>query len=108
MFAQLHDFASPEFFEQNREIKLYTPEGMRVYEIFAAYMTDDRNLLYETDYSDDAVWEDYISEIYGLKVSGAIFLQNEIGKGDRILTLSTCVTGDDEQRYLVQGVLKRD
>ena len=108
MFAQLHDFASPEFFEQNREIKLYTPEGMRVYEIFAAYTTDDRNVLYERDYSDDAVWEDYISEIYGHKVSGAIFLQNEMGKGDRILTLSTCVTGEDEQRYLVQGVLKRD
>jgi len=108
MFADLHNFADTEFFNENREIKIYTPEGMRVYEIIAAYITDHFNILYETDYFDNAVWEAYINKIFNNEDTRANLLPKEVGENDLIITLSTCVRGADEQRFLVQGVLKRN
>ena len=105
MFAGLHKFKEIEFFEETREIKLYTPEGMRRYEIFAAYITDDRNILFEKDYTNDAVWELYIKNVFDNE--DAILKPIEIGENDQILTLSTCVKNEFYQRYLVQGLLKK-
>jgi sortase B len=103
MFAGLHKFRDLEFFEETREIKLYTQEGMRTYEIFAAYITDDRNILFEMNYSDDEVWAAYTSEIFSIE--DANLLTKQIGENDQILTLSTCVKDEFYQRYLVQGLL---
>jgi sortase B len=105
MFAGLHKFRSEEFFLETREIKLYTPEGMRTYEILAAYITDNRNILFETDYSDDAVWKTYIKGIFVSE--DANLIPKKIGVGDQVLTLSTCVKDEFYQRYLVQGLLKK-
>jgi len=108
MFAGLHKFSDIEFFDENREIKIYTPAGMRVYEIFAAYVTDDDNILYQTDFSDDMVWESYVNKIFRNKDLSANLMQIQIGGDDQIVTLSTCVRGEGDRRYLVQGILKRD
>lgn len=106
MFAGLHEFEDGDFFEENREIKLYTPEGMRVYEIIAAYRTDNLNLLDGKDYTDDKFWNEYVDSVLSNRDMSANIAEAEVGADDRILTLSTCVRGEDEQRYLVQGVLK--
>jgi sortase B len=106
-FADLHKFRDPEFFASNREIKLYTTEGMRIYEIVAAYIRDDRNILYMVDYSIDEVWQAYIEEIFSNTDEAANLFRVEIGNGDQMLTLKTCVRGQDTNRFLVQGILKR-
>jgi len=107
-FADLHNLRDPEFFARNREIKLYTPEGMRVYEIIAVYIRDDRNILYMVDYSADEVWETYIEEIFSNTDESANLLRIEIGNNDQMLTLNTCVRGQDNKRFLVQGILRRN
>ena len=106
-FAGLHRFRDVEFFKENRELKLYMPEGMRIYDIIAAYVTDDNNILYQTDYSDDTVWEAYIGKIFGNTDPRANLYVLSVGEDDLILTLSTCVAGRDDQRYLVQGLLRK-
>ena len=108
MFAELHRYKNPEFFDENREIKLYTTEGMREYDIIAAYVTDDRNILYQTNYVDDAVWEEYIEHVFNNTDSNANLLIKEIGINDSIITLLTCVPNQDSQRYVVQGLLRRN
>ena len=107
-FAGLHKFRDAAFFAENREFKLYTPEGMRIYDIIAAYVTDDRNILYQTDYSDDVVWKEYIEKVFGNTDTRANLLILPVGENDRILTLSTCVSGRDEERFLVQGLLRKN
>jgi len=108
MFAGLHKFKDMEFFEETREIKLYTIEGMRTYEIFAAYITDNRNILFEMDYSDDTVWKSYIEGIFANEDANLLSRETiQIGEADQILTLSTCVKDEFYQRYLVQGILKK-
>jgi sortase B len=108
MFAGLHLFEDKAFFDENRIIKVYTPEGMRSYEIIAAYLTDDRNVLYQMDYSDDTVWKTYIESVYGNRDLNANLLERPIGADDRIITLSTCEQGQAKNRYLVQGALRKD
>ena len=107
-FADLHNFRDPDFFAENREIKLYTPEGMRVYEIIAAYVRDDRNILYRVDYSKDTVWEAYIKEIFANTDASANLFEIDVGNDDQMLTLSTCIEGQDTKRFLVQGILRRN
>jgi len=105
MFADLHLFRDLEFFTEHREIKLYTTEGMRIYYIFATYITDDKNILYETNYSDDDVWEAYLKRIFNNENTRANLHPVDIGESDHILTLSTCIRGEDTNRLLIQGVM---
>lgn len=107
MFASLHDFEDETFFEEHDEIRVYMPDGMMVYKIFAAYETNDDSILYEKDYSDQEVFEKYVGEITANKDISANIRDMQIGQGDKILTLSTCVQGEDEKRYVVQGVLQK-
>lgn len=106
MFAQLHNFEDEDFFNENREIKVYTRNGMRVYEIVAAYLTNDDNILYANDFTDDEVWLNYIEDM--LNNDDGNVLDTEIGLDDRIITLSTCQRGEAENRFLVVGVLKQN
>ncbi len=107
MFAGLHQFEEEAFFKTHRVLNLYEPEGLSEYEIFAAYETDDAHLLSKWDYSSGAEWERYLEEI-GSTDSAAMLRDTPIEKTDRILTLSTCVRGEDAKRYFVQAVLRPD
>lgn len=107
MFAGLHKFEEPEFFEQNRTIKIYIPGGgMLEYEIIAAYLTDNQNILYERDFTNDKVYKEYIDSIFNNTDKKANLLEREIEMDERLITLSTCERGQDEKRYVVIGVLK--
>lgn len=46
MFASLHRFHDRKFFDDNRDIWVYTPEHVLHYDIFAAYKYDNRHILY--------------------------------------------------------------
>lgn len=106
MFAGLHDFADPTFFDQNTVLYLYLPDGTRTeYEIFAAYETGDEYILGEWNFADDSDFSAYLEQI-GADDEDANLRDTKVGMNDKILTLSTCVRGEDEKRYLVQAVLR--
>jgi sortase B len=106
MFAGLHQFEDEDFFDSHRTITVYTPDAIRTYQIFAAYLYDDRHLLQSFDCSDPAVFAAYIDSIRNQR-NLYCFVDDEIEitEGDRILTLSTCHSMGDAYRYLVQAVL---
>lgn len=105
MFRQLHKFADRKFFKENEEVLIYQPEKIFHYQIFAAYVYDDRHLMLSFDCNDKEVYEDYLDSIFeqrGMSVN--VNDDVEVTADDRILTLSTC-NGNDDERYLVQAVL---
>ncbi len=111
MFASLHSYADKDFFDTNRQIILYTKEGMRIYEIFAAYTTDDKNILYKKDYTNVKTFEEYINSIKSTKDLQANITIEKIsnaGITDNIITLSTCIKDEPNNRYIIQGILKKD
>ena len=60
------------------------------------------------DFDNEAIREAYIDMIFSTrKMNANINSDLTVTKDDRIITLSTC-TGNDEERYLVQGVLIYD
>lgn len=105
MFASLHEFRDAEFFKNNIMVYLYFPDGTRAdYEIFAAYETGDEYILGAWDFSDYDSFCKYIA-LAGAEDENANVRYISVNENSRIITLSTCVRGEDEKRYLVQAVL---
>ncbi|MCI8280637.1 MAG: class B sortase [Lachnospiraceae bacterium] len=103
MFTSLHRFEEQDFFEKNRQIILYTPEGTLIYEIFAAVEFSDDLIPYEYDFSDPLEVQRYLEDVGGCE--GNFREDIAISQEDKILTLSTCYSGRDTSRLLVEAVM---
>lgn len=105
MFRQLHEYQDRKFMKENSEVVIYQPDRILHYQIFAAYVYDNRHLLQSFDFEDTWVFQSYLRSIQERKEMGSsIDTSVELTGEDPILTLSTC-NGNSEQRYLVQAVL---
>ena len=106
MFASLHRFADPDFFDEHNAAFILTKDKIYTYLIYAAYVYDDRHILNSFNLSDDEVFKEYLdSTLDPHTYNGNVRDGVELDINDRILTLSTCTNGAANTRYLVQGVL---
>ena len=108
MFQNLHKFRDKSFFDENKYIYIYTPKHIFTYEIFAAYKYDNRHLLNSFNYSDDAVFQEYLDYIKNPTSMLVNRRDVDLNLESKILTLSTCIGNESNFRYLVQGVLISD
>ncbi len=105
MFAGLHQFRDPQFFEENQYIYIYTEELVKVYQIFAAYEYSDMDLVQMYQIGGKKMYQQYLDSIYSLDgMSNNFNTDIEVTIEDRVLTLATCISTKPTQRYLVQGV----
>lgn len=111
MFGSLHEFEDEEFFQENTQFQIYTETGRLTYEIYAVVKFTDAYIpaYYDVDTAEgrdsflDAVRERVP------KYSGSYLREEmEIEPEDRLVVLSTCVSGVREQRYLVIGRLEEE
>lgn len=106
MFANLHYFEDGVFFEENRFIYIYTPQEVLVYQIFAAYEFSNVHLLIGFDTHNEETFARYLEGIYQNEGMNNHFDETiEVTAQDRIITLTTCIAGKPNKRFLVQGVL---
>ena len=106
MFAQLHKFEDKDFFDEHREIIIYLPDKVLHYKIFAVHNYDDRHLLYSFDFSDKAVYKEYLESIFSIDDKNAnIDTEMTVTENDKIITLATCVYKQPSLRFHVQAVL---
>lgn len=106
MFSSLHEFEDSKFFEENRQVIIYTPDNTFVYEIFAAADFSDVLIPYEYDFTEDSEIRRYLEDVESCKVN--FRHEMEVVSSDKILTLSTCYSGRDENRLLIQAVLTEE
>lgn len=106
MFAGLHDFEDGDFFDEHDSVVIYTPTRRLTYRIFAAYKRDDAHLMKRFDYSNEQGRQAFLDDIFSH--TGHFRSDVEVTTDSRILTLSTCVGGEDDKRYVVQAVLIED
>lgn len=106
MFGRLHQYQDRDFFDAHREIRIYRADQVLTYRIFAAYTYDDRHLIMTYDCWDKNVYSSYLSDIFAQRQMD-VFVDTSmtVTAEDRMITLSTGVTGQDDKRYLVQAVL---
>lgn len=106
MFATLHKFEDAMFLEENHYVYIYTPETTLVYDIFAAYQYSNKHILYEYDFTVDIDCQAYIDMIFNIRDMNAnIRREVEVTKDSPILTMSTCIAGKKQNRYIVNAVL---
>lgn len=109
MFTNLHYFEDKTFFSENEYFYIYTPTRKLTYRIVSAYKYDDRHILNSFDFSDEQVRRDYFDSVLNPKAmlrnvrEGAV-----LETDDKLVVLSTCLTGGYSGRYLVNGVLVND
>lgn len=106
MFATLHNFEDAAFFEQRPYVYIYTGDKVLAYEIFAAYTADDTHILYANDFSTEKGRQAYLSNIMKNQTNDGNVRQDvSVSTGSHILTLSTCIQGQKNKRFLVQAIL---
>ncbi|MCR5666834.1 MAG: class B sortase [Eubacterium sp.] len=108
MFGELHNFEDEEFFEENEYFYIYTPGHVKKYQIFAAYQNDNTNLNMAYTFDDEDSYSDYIKNLSTIRSMNAQTRDVELTTDNKLVTLSTCVAGNHDYRYLVQGVLIED
>jgi sortase B len=106
MFRTLHYFEDYTFFTEHPYIYIYTENEELVYEVFAAYETDNSHILNTNDFSTELGYAAYLTKITSNPDEDKNFRNDiNITTTDRILTLSTCGSSGSSRRYLVQAVL---
>lgn len=107
MFASLHNFEDPEFFEEYQYIYIYSPDNtVRVYQVFGAYEFGDLHLTLTYGMNTDEGYGEFLTGLDELVNPANLFREGmEITTEDTIITLSTCVRGKDYNRFLVSAKL---
>jgi sortase B len=104
MFKTLHNFEDADFFDENQYVYIYTPDITYVYEIFAACSVSDTHLMVAYNFWDAASFNSFVSDI-----TSARGMTNQVREGvlpvygDYLLTLSTCISGQSDKRWIVVG-----
>ena len=106
MFASLHDYEDQTFFNNFPYIYVYTQDKELVYEIFAAYQTDDAHILHSNDFSTQDGRVQYLENIVkNSQNSPQVQDKIQLSVDSHLLTLSTCVSRQADKRFVVQAVL---
>ncbi len=108
MFRTLHEFEDESFFMGHPYMYIYTEDEVLVYEVFAAYVSDNAHILNTNDFSSEEGFEAYLQKAYDQAKSNGWY-RDGVSASNRIVTLSTCTSGinSSSQRFLVQAVLLR-
>ncbi len=106
MFASLHNFENEDFFNKNNTAFILTKDKIYTYLIYSVYTYDDRHILNSFHFEDDKVFRNYLDTTLDPHTySGLVRKGVELDLNSKILTLSTCTSGPENTRLLVQGVL---
>ena len=101
MFAGLHAYEDEDFFQENRRVIIYTPEGQLNFEVFAAYKHGDEHLMGSKNYNNPVTMREHLQSIETNDDPNGMVEMGGVTDDDDILALSTCVTDEDENRYVV-------
>lgn len=104
-FGKLQSYyQDEESFRKNSRITLYLPVEKRTYKVFAAVPYEKIHLLYNYDFSNMLDHYVFFDRVYQVRSLVAQFDKKSYPEfGEKVLILSTCLEGDNTQRYLVMG-----
>ena len=103
MFSQLNEYAEESFCKEYPYFYVYTPDNKKLtYQVFVAGVVKDDAQIYQTSFSSDQEFLEYI-EI--CKTFSNYSVEAVVDENSKILTLSTCTNVRDDERFIVQGVL---
>jgi len=110
LFGQLQStYSSSQGFKDHSEIKLYLPDEVRYYTVFAAVPYSSMHILDAYDFSNAYWYENFFDGVMDIREFGAQFNENITPEpGDRVIVLSTCLNEDSTKRFLVMAIYQDD
>ena len=109
MFHTLDRYLEEGYIEKYPNVIIYTPDHVLTYRIFAAVIYDDRHLINSFNYVMDDQRQAFLDSLQDSRDLRSRYSDIEsVGTEDRILSLSTCVTGESNHRLLVEAVLTNE
>lgn len=108
MFTQLDRFQREVFWEDHKEVHLYTPDGILIYKVFSAYRAHVDDDCFKVRFSSDAEFESWAKKVAGSSnyTTGIVPVA-----GNATILLSTCVSVNESvdvrnnYRYVTLAVL---
>lgn len=102
MFRHLQDYDTKQFWEENPYFYIYTPDGqMLTYQIFSVGVVKDTGTVYQKQFADDADFENFLTNIRKTDIYDTGI---DVSVNDSVVTLSTCTSASDDNRFVVCGV----
>ncbi len=110
IFGNLQRYYSDSvFFDENPTFTVYAPDRTLTYGVFAAVPYPGDHILYYHDFTNDDVFQTFFREILETRDLSARFNEAYAPEpGDHVLILSTCLIGNNTNRFLVMGTLLDD
>lgn len=111
MFTTLHKFEDEEFFNSHPYFTIYAPKRKLTYQVVSAFKYDDRHIMNSFNFSslnDLEKFQKMIQNPDSASKNVRSVLDTEIDKSSKIVILSTCITNQKSNRYLICGVLTKD
>ena len=107
IFGYLQKYYSDgDFFSSHPTFTIYTPDATLTYGVFAAVPWSSDHLLYWNDFSDDEVFESFFESVFYVRDLSAHFNEDYAPHaGDKVVILSTCLIGNNTNRFLVMATL---
>ena len=102
MFGTLSNYENREVYQQNPYLYIYLPEYVLKYQVFSCYAARPGSAAYTYTFP---TAEDFDAFTNAIRNYAAYPTEVEIGKSDKIVTLSTCVSTQKNLRYLIHGKL---
>lgn len=111
MFTTLHRFEDSDFFNSHEYFYIYLPGRKLTYQVVSAFKYDDRHIMNSFNFAvpeDLASFQETIKNPNSALKNVRTELDTQINENSRIVVLSTCITNQKSNRYLVCGVLVKD
>ncbi len=103
MFSRLHLYEDEEFCQEHPDFYIYTPDGsVRTYTVFSAGVVNALADNYDIEFDSDEEFEEYIELC---RESSNYQVDVEVNAQSQIVSLSTCTGDQQDERFLLQGVL---
>ncbi len=111
MFTALHEFEDKEFFDSHEYFYIYMPGRKLTYQVVSAFKYDDRHIMNSFNFvipQDLQAFQDTVTNPASALKNVRTQLDTQIDSQSKIVVLSTCITNQENNRYLVCGVLVKD
>lgn len=109
MFGSIQKtYTKKSFMQSHKELQIILPDKTYTYEIFAAVPYSNIHLMYYYDFTNTYVFTEVMNDILSVRAMNAVVDKTvKLTPDDHIVILSTCLSGNGNQRYLLLAV-RRD
>lgn len=109
MFGSIQKtYTKKSFMQSHKELQIILPDKTYTYEIFAAVPYSNIHLMYYYDFTNTYLFTEVMNDILSVRAMNAVVDKTvKVTPDDHIVILSTCLSGNGNQRYLLLAV-RRD